>query len=326
MFSMMQTPISAHKQMHHYPSHVPSPLSSSPLRSSSPVSPLEPRNANLPTRVPAVGGDYPMGFMMSPEASFSSKVSSADRNCSNTKSNSNRQSPNREGAYAKRIAKTNPLLHGQGDGRETRRKLFLRKVREDSEEKRWRARGGDDEMMRTIWIAEQRRRAERQARDAQGWAVDVDGHDEQDMQLDDGAENMSLDEVMAEELARNEEAELEALLSCMTEAERRQTLDEAYENVSILDEETGPIDEREAAAWARGDIQHSLGQHDTTVMDMQRQINASLPDTPFGSDDGDYDAIFKDVIQQESGFLNQGFQSTDVQGDCEMMDMDVDMN
>lgn len=123
--------------------------------------------------------------MMSPEASGSSRSSSPERNLVN----SNKHSPNREGAFSKRITKSNPLLHGQGDGRETRRKLFLRRVREDSEDKRWKARGGDDEMMRTIWIAEQRRRAERQARDAQGWAVDVD---EQDMQLYYGAGNLSL--------------------------------------------------------------------------------------------------------------------------------------
>ncbi|EDN94771.1 predicted protein [Sclerotinia sclerotiorum 1980 UF-70] len=216
---------------------------------------------------------------MSPEQSGSSKSSSPDK----FPLNSNKQSPNREGAFSKRITKTNPLLHGQGDGRETRRKLFLRRVREDSEDKRWKARGGDDEIMRTIWIAEQRRRAERQARDAQGWAVDVDvdAQDEQDMLMDYGAGKLTLDEAMAEEVARNEEEELEALLASMTEAERRQTLDEAYENVSTLDEEIGPVDENEAAAWARGDFQQSLSQHDTNVMDIERKFNASSPDTHF---------------------------------------------
>ncbi|KAF7939763.1 hypothetical protein BELL_0108g00010 [Botrytis elliptica] len=314
MFSMLQTPVSAHKQLRHYTPHVPSPLSSSPLRSSPPVSPLEPRNANLPTRTQQAG-DCQNTSMMSPE-SGASKTSSPDKN----HSNSIKHSPNRDGAFSKRITKTNPLLHGQGDGRETRRKLFLRRVREDSEDKRWKARGGDDEMMRTIWIAEQRRRAERQARDAQGWAVDVD---EQDMQLDYGAGNLSLDEVMAEEVARNEEEELEALLSSMTEAERRQTLDEAYENVSTLDEEIGPIDDKEAAAWARGEFQHLSNQHNMTVMDVERHVNSSSPDTHFGSDDGDYDAIFMDVIQQESYISYQDSQSMDVSGDHEMMDTEM---
>jgi hypothetical protein len=44
----------------------------------------------------------------------------------------------------------------------------LKRVREDSEDQRWKARGGDDEMMRSIWISEQRRREERQRREAMG--------------------------------------------------------------------------------------------------------------------------------------------------------------
>lgn len=44
----------------------------------------------------------------------------------------------------------------------------MKRVREDSEDKRWTARGGDDEMMRAIWIAEQRRREEKQKREAMG--------------------------------------------------------------------------------------------------------------------------------------------------------------
>jgi hypothetical protein len=40
-------------------------------------------------------------------------------------------------------------MHGRGDNdseRETRRKLFLKRVREDAEEKKWERRGGDDEV------------------------------------------------------------------------------------------------------------------------------------------------------------------------------------
>jgi hypothetical protein len=131
------------------------------------------------------------------------------------------------------------------------------------------------------------------------------------------------DEVMAEEVARNEEEELEAILSSMTEADRRQTLDAAYESVLILDEEIGPIDEREATAWARGEQQPSLSHHDAMVMDIQRQMNASSPDTSYGSDDGEYDAIFLDVMQDESLLLGSSFQSITMQTDQEMMDMDM---
>jgi hypothetical protein len=44
----------------------------------------------------------------------------------------------------------------------------LKKVREGSEDKRWRDRGGDEEIMRCIWVAEERRREERQRKEAMG--------------------------------------------------------------------------------------------------------------------------------------------------------------
>lgn len=57
--------------------------------------------------------------------------------------------------------------NGDGD-RETRRKLFLKKVRDGSEDKRWKERGGDEEIMRCLWVAEERRREERRQREAMG--------------------------------------------------------------------------------------------------------------------------------------------------------------
>jgi hypothetical protein len=68
---------------------------------------------------------------------------------------------NQESVFAKRATKPNPLFHGRRDGedgRETRRKLFLKRVRDSAEEKRWKDRGGDDEIMRVLWISEERER------------------------------------------------------------------------------------------------------------------------------------------------------------------------
>jgi hypothetical protein len=80
-------------------------------------------------------------------------------------------SSRRESNFSKRTTKVNPLIHGRGsveEGRETRRKLFLKNVREASEEKKWKNRGGDDEIMRCIWVAEQRRLQERMSKEAMG--------------------------------------------------------------------------------------------------------------------------------------------------------------
>ncbi len=80
----------------------------------------------------------------------------------------------RESVYSKRVTKANPLMNRNADeGREARRKLFLKRVREGSEEKKWRDRNsgigeGEDEVLRCIWVAEERRREEARRREAMG--------------------------------------------------------------------------------------------------------------------------------------------------------------
>jgi hypothetical protein len=75
---------------------------------------------------------------------------------------------------------------GSGDeGRETRRKLFLKRVREGSEEKKWAGRGGDEEIMRCLWLAEERRRVERRRREALGIEV-VEEEEEEDQMMSMG--------------------------------------------------------------------------------------------------------------------------------------------
>src|ERR1700728_3943377 len=114
MFSTL--PLLAHSlnQPSYYVPQVSSPLSSSPLHSS----PLSPRDGNAP---------------QSPRRRFPMSSPTPIKN-------------RKEKPYSQRVTRSNPLIHNRGDGRETRRKLFLKKVREDSEDKRWDARGGEDEV------------------------------------------------------------------------------------------------------------------------------------------------------------------------------------
>jgi len=111
-------------------------------------------------------------------------------------------SAKRESAFSRRRSKPNPLMHRDGEeGRETRRKLFLKKVKEGSEEKRWQKRGGDDEMMRTIFMLEQRRETERRRREAA--MEEMSGFEELEIQ----------DEVEVDfDAVRREEEELEVLM------------------------------------------------------------------------------------------------------------------
>ncbi|KAI9751727.1 MAG: hypothetical protein M4579_005946 [Chaenotheca gracillima] len=72
-------------------------------------------------------------------------------------------------AQMKRDYKPNPLLRREKDGgRQRRRESFLKRVKEGGDERRWQARGGEDELMRTIYLSEQRQWREAQERIAQG--------------------------------------------------------------------------------------------------------------------------------------------------------------
>ncbi|KAH8821146.1 hypothetical protein F5884DRAFT_76111 [Xylogone sp. PMI_703] len=187
MFGIMSSPVHIHPQNHTF-----SPIVSSPLSWQSKSSPLSPHNTNCSHQF--------YNHMTSPTPSSRSK--------------SPHQST--ETPFSKRTIKPNPLLQRSGsDGREARRKLFLKKVRSNSEDKRWEKRGGEDEMMRTIWIAEQRRLAEKQAREAM--AIPSEREEEELEILNALTDARTLDEIMADEVARKEEEELEALLSLMNE-------------------------------------------------------------------------------------------------------------
>jgi len=180
---------------------------------------------------------------------------------------------------------------GSGDeGRETRRKLFLKRVREGSEEKRWAGRGGDEEIMRCLWVAEERRRVERQRREAMGIEVPMEEEDDQEAQM------ASMDEIMAEEVAMSEEQELEAMLGSMSPEVSAFNYGSANSNqMGMLFEE---MDTGNRNSYAAPVDQQSI----------------------YGSDDDEYDQLFMDVIEQESGMSSQQQPPDYVQND-DMMDM-----
>jgi hypothetical protein len=116
-------------QSSHYAPAVSSPLSSSPLR----TSPISPRDTH---------GDLDFCAILS---SPTPSRNAWDERIMEEREVMKPVLPKRE-AFSKRQVRKNPLLNKGDDGRETRRKLFLRRVREDSEDKRWEMRGGDDEV------------------------------------------------------------------------------------------------------------------------------------------------------------------------------------
>ncbi|PVH84391.1 hypothetical protein DL98DRAFT_651622 [Cadophora sp. DSE1049] len=307
MFSMLPShPHTYVQSNHYYTPHKPSPLSSSPLRNTTP-SPLSPRDTNVQSacaqqQQDAIMSSPSKSSVSSPPSHFGFSVSSSifttppenSTKHSSADANSLISPPpsKRDSTYSKRTTKPNPLMSGRGsgdEGRETRRKLFLKRVREGSEEKRWAGRGGDEEIMRCLWVAEERRRVERQRREAMGIEAPMEEEDEE-------AQMMSMDEVMAEEVAMSEEQELEAMLGSMSPEES------AFNYGSANSNQMGMLFE----------------EMDTG----NRNSNAAPTDQQsiYGSDDEEYDQIFMDVIEQESRMSSQQ-QPPGYVLDDDMMDM-----
>lgn len=112
--------------------------------------------------------------------------------------------------FSKRPTKPNPLMSkgNLDETRETRRKLFLKRVRESSEERRFKQRGihpseDEEEMLRVLWLREERAREEQRRRELLG------------LGLEDSDLGLPRTERDADELEHHlglEAAELEALL------------------------------------------------------------------------------------------------------------------
>lgn len=174
------------------------------------------------------------------------------------------------------------------EGREARRKLFLKRVREGSEEKKWRDRNsglveGEDEVLRAIWLAEERRREDARRIEESVLGVGI-GEEEEEIV---GEGDLRADEVMADEVAMKEEQELEALLGSLNQEHEMEVL----------------LWEDQASA--------------------KRTRNQRAQETPYGSDDEEYDHIFMDVIEEENRTASQQHQQMPgyLDTDHEMMDM-----
>ncbi|KAI0867849.1 hypothetical protein GGS24DRAFT_507377 [Hypoxylon argillaceum] len=203
----------------HRPS-VPSPLSSSPLRPSQTSPPLSPRNRNtLPRR------DTQSSPIKGPSPIFK---------------------------YASRHVKPNPLRLSREKAQESRRTLFLKNVRQRADDRKWEQRGGDQEALKLEWhVLNNRRRQEKE--------MDIDGIVFND-ELEDIPENPyelqeEIDDIMVDAIAREEEAELDAMLSFLdtsssSQAPRRPNTpslsdDEDYDTLfrDILSRESDDCDE-----------------------------------------------------------------------------------
>ncbi|KAK6337694.1 hypothetical protein TWF696_001179 [Orbilia brochopaga] len=137
-----------------------------------------------------------------------------------------RQTPNRDYPGGKRPFRPNPVLQRAEDARDRRRQLFLRKLQDHREEKAMQARGGEDEMMRLIYLSEKNRwegHQERAALAVSSWQAPLDTEmGELQPSSHEPAVISDSDMAMADAMAEMEEEEIQEFI-CELESQRYQS-------------------------------------------------------------------------------------------------------
>ncbi|KAK4251697.1 hypothetical protein C7999DRAFT_27774 [Corynascus novoguineensis] len=191
-----------------------SPLSSSPIRPSSLSPPPQPRQqplspcqSNYLNTLPRQTQSSPI--MGSGRQSLSSFISPGSEN--------NQLNKNKF-RFASRNPRPNPMLKRREDAQEDRRRLFFQNVRQRQEDKRWEMRGGEDELLKLEWLRFQREHIQAKEAEFSQYIGMVDADmaalEEEDMRMHEHA-HQDVDELMADAIAQQEDAEIEAFLSAL---------------------------------------------------------------------------------------------------------------
>ncbi|CRK38433.1 hypothetical protein BN1708_007756 [Verticillium longisporum] len=193
MFSLAQTPIfstafDATSNMPWTHSHRPSissPLSSSPIRATSPASPTRRTTLDFSNRQ----------TQSSPIQASSPKFK-----------------------YASRQTKPNPAVRRREEAQESRRKLFLQNVRQRADERNYERRDMEGILLKSSWDKQMRELvlAKRLEGDAVFSEADIENAAELLMQEEAASEIQqppeSIDDMMVDEMAMQEQSELDALV------------------------------------------------------------------------------------------------------------------
>ncbi|KAK6843104.1 hypothetical protein PG987_003964 [Apiospora arundinis] len=231
-----------------YKPNVSSPLSSSPIRAaaasssqSSPPAPLSPRDSNRCNMIQSSPIPAPKLFK-----------------------------------YASRPAKPNPLRQTRENAQESRRKLFLKNVRQRQDDKKWERRGGDQEVLKLEWSLLDRRRRLQKESDVDGFVFD-----------DEIDEDPSLEATAATTAGDFSNPPGDDIDSMMLDA--------------MEQDEDAMLSMYEAEAHSTQPPQQQL-----------HQGAPPRPDSPFLSDDDDYDNIFMDLLshQQQGNSAPHNFASS----------------
>ncbi|KAK4138874.1 hypothetical protein BT67DRAFT_438180 [Trichocladium antarcticum] len=246
-----------HQSSRHRP-NISSPLSSSPIRATNPSPPPCAHSTPFPslqrhhsrqrdtqsspiTRQPSI---FSPSHSPSHSHSHNHSHSGGNNSISNSANSANSTSSSKS-RFATRNTRPNPVLRRREDLQESRRRLFLQNVRLRGEEKRWEMRGGEDELLKLEWWRLNRERQQANEAEAALYLAmerDLEAEEEelrraaweQQQQRPSSSSSSSwgggedVDAMMADAIAREEEAEMDALVSGLEEddweAQRRRRL------------------------------------------------------------------------------------------------------
>ncbi|KAJ9156086.1 hypothetical protein NKR23_g861 [Pleurostoma richardsiae] len=119
--------------------------------------------------------------------------------------------------FASRPARPNPVLKKREEANGDRRRLFLQNVRRRAEDQRWERRGGENELLKLEWFSMDREFRQAKNSDIQGIVSDAEIEDAARIRAEkaNAMPYEDPDEMMADVLAQEEQAELDALISSM---------------------------------------------------------------------------------------------------------------
>ncbi|KAL1865729.1 hypothetical protein Daus18300_007105 [Diaporthe australafricana] len=223
---------------------ISSPLSSSPIRATTPP-PLSACDANARREVQS-----------SPIPASSAASKSTSR-------------------FASRPTRPNPVVSQKREAaQESRRKLFLKNVRQRADDSKWERRGGEQELLKLEWFSLNKDLQQAKNADLDGLVFESDIEEAARLREEAAASNSAA--VVPGRARGPSSADADEMMVDTFEQGQRAEVEEFEAMMASI-----PDGDAEGQQWAQ--------QHE----------QLKPPDSPHLSDDDDYDALFMDYLSQE---------------------------
>ncbi|KAK2615704.1 hypothetical protein N8I77_002440 [Diaporthe amygdali] len=187
--------------------------------------------------------------------------------------------------FAARPTRPNPVVSQKREAaQESRRKLFLKNVRQRADDSRWERRGGEQELLKLEWFSLNKDLQQAKNADVDGLVFESDIEEAARLREEAAAASSLAGTSRAAQGLRKPDAD-EMMLD-MVEQEQRAEVEE-FEAMMASIQDSGP----DGQQWGQ--------QHEQKP-----------PDSPHLSDDDDYDALFMDYLSQQQHGMGQAPSSS----------------